>query len=237
MPRCNSSRKPAISIQMTNTIYEIREKGEVRFSMRLAEPMEMNFWNFELVTSEQFECRPHELVALNEHYNFGSSNNCCDICRAETAIWTVPRKHSDFLMTLKEQGCRITKDVSVAKGQKQFDLVYAAPVLDLLDLEATSKLERDFDLDNLVWNGDMISWVRTPVFYSFSGDLPMMFQVVYRNRDNKVYNGSTFGLSGKTYVSEFFKAEYEERQLTGLEFFEVMRSEKTPQPDVFNFLL
>lgn len=114
-------------------------------------------------------------------------------------------------------------NVQVAKGSKQYKLVYAAPLLDLLDIENS---------DEVVWNSDTISWVRGTHFYAWPGPLPLMFQVIYRNR--AAYNGSMFGLSGKTYVSQTFKDEYEKRELSGLSFFAIPRT--TPPENFLPFI-
>ena len=188
---------------------------EREFWMRRDHRMNKNYWGLELVSHANFEEAEHLLCAECEEDDvYGSSDMCPDLCEADTGIWTLPEKAWDWIPALQASGCRIAHNVKVERGSKQYKLIYAAPVLDLLD----------HDRSKLTWNEDTISIVHHWHLYDWAGELPLMFQVIFHNRSE--YRGSMFGLSGKCVVSEAFVAECERRGLTGVTFTEIPRTQR-----------
>jgi hypothetical protein len=199
-------------------IYGIQESMNpiAEFTLRRPIALDKNYWNTTFVTPDQFENGSHMLEAWNGAYEHGSSDQCPDVNEADIAIWTMPEKAWDWLPALQASGCRIAHNVHVERGGKAFKLVYAAAVCDIFDVANSLNVE---------WNGNTISWVRGTRLYAWDAPLPMMFQVLYLNRDGAEYKGGRFGLSGRCYVSSAFKEEYERRDLTGLEFGEMPRTQ------------
>lgn len=208
-------------------LYRIEEHDPDLHKMRLEEFGERNYWGTEFIARAQFEDATHLLHAVDDNHHYGRSEQAPDISRADTAIWTIPETAWDWLSTLEADGCRIAHNVRIEKGKRQFKLVYAAPIMDLFDIESSGAASTDI-LGPISWNGDTISWVRQYCFYEWDGPVPLMFQVLHHNRNGALYRGSSFGISGRSFVSQAFKDEYERRNLTGLRFIEVPRTAAPP---------
>lgn len=91
------------------TIYRIEEvfPADFNYSLRVNPYFDMNYWCNTLVTQEQFENSQHKLIAQDENYEKGLSEHCADICKADTAVWTIPEKAWGFLNQLETSACRI----------------------------------------------------------------------------------------------------------------------------------
>lgn len=176
---------------------------------------ETNYWNEVLIKPEDFELASHTLDVIDDDYKKGTSDRAVDFYELIAPVWAISEKGWSWLPELVAGQCRVAENVSVSKGKKQYRLIHPRPVLDLLDHGSSE----------LIWNNDVISWVRNTHFYEYDGEIPLMFQVIYKNRSE--YNGSMFRLSGRTFVSQAFKDRYEELGLSGVEFYLIPR---TPAP-------
>lgn len=203
--------KPIYAMVTTPEWYE-------RFRVHHAETIAKNWWNFEVISQANFEDAGHLLETSNDGYTSGISDLAPDICDADTTVWAFAEAAWDWLPALADGGCRVAHTVRVAKGKKQFKLVYAAPILDLLD----------HDRCDFSWNRGTISWVRDIHLYRWNGEPPPMFKVLLHNRE--IYRGVRVApYQGTTFVSQAFKNELERRRLSGVEFIEMPRTTRPPE--------
>lgn len=199
-------------------LYAIARKPPIEqpYHLHYSEPMKQNWWSLDVIQRSAFEEAKHLLDPIDGDYNPRFSDECADVDDAGSAIWAFAETAWDWLPDLRASGCRIADQVRVKRGRKQYKLVYCAPILDLLDQ----------DNSNLSWNGGLISWVTDTHLYEWEGAPPLMFQVLFHNREE--YRDVMARPSMRCFVSQAFVDEYQRRGLTGVDFHLVPRTKRPP---------
>lgn len=176
-----------------------------------------NLWTLDVLPRSGFEDAHHTLNPVNDNYRPRTSDQCDDIVNAGVigAAWAFSEKAWDWLPALEASGCRVAHNVDVKRGRKRFKLVYAAPILDLLDHEQSE----------LTWNNGKISWINNIHLHAWAGQPPLMFQLLFHNKIE--YRGVTSCPSGRTFVSQAFVDEATRRSLTGVDFHILRRTPRS----------
>ncbi len=180
----------------------------------LTDVIDQNWFSDNVMEESVFELAKHHLEVLDLDEKNVSGELLRDIYEVAPCLFSFSEEAWPLLSMLSANGCRIAENVEVL-GPKKFKLVYPARVIDILDHEASEIVMLDYEKDGKPFLD--ISHVKNYCLFEDDGELPLMFQVLYKGPMRARPSLTVF-------VSQDFVDMYSELELSGAFFRDVRRS-------------